>query len=213
MLGLVAEKIEGQPLAGIFQNRLFGPLGMKNTLLPASTSNAIPEPYAHGYLYGGSSYALVDAPYPADLRAAAKAGTLKPNDDTGQNPSYAFGGRRRHLDRERPGDLDARAGRAAKSSMPTISANGSESPEPEDPSNPKGQKYGYGISLITFGPNRVYFHGGEMPGYNSFMGHDPVNDVTLIIWTNLTVSLDGRPTANTMMLKILDLIYTVSPGQ
>jgi D-alanyl-D-alanine carboxypeptidase len=54
---------------------LFVQLGMKHTLLPASTSNAIPEPYAHGYLYGGSSYALVDAPYPADLQAAAEAGT------------------------------------------------------------------------------------------------------------------------------------------
>ena len=84
LLGLVAEKIAGEPLASIFQNRFFGPLGMKNTLLPASTSNAIPEPYSHGYLYGSSSYALVDAPYPADLQAAAKAGTLKPNDDTSQ---------------------------------------------------------------------------------------------------------------------------------
>jgi hypothetical protein len=41
-------------------------------------------------LYGSSSYALVDAPYPADLQAAAKAGTLKPNDDTWQNPSAYF---------------------------------------------------------------------------------------------------------------------------
>jgi hypothetical protein len=40
-----------------------------------------------------------------------------------------------------------------------------------------GQKYGYGISLMGCGPNRVYFHGGEMPGFNSFMGYDPVNDV------------------------------------
>ena len=63
---------------------------MKHTLLPAKTSNTIPEPYSHGYLYGSSSYALVDAPYPADLQAAAKAGTLKPNDATWQNPSYAF---------------------------------------------------------------------------------------------------------------------------
>ncbi|WP_287103492.1 serine hydrolase domain-containing protein [Mesorhizobium sp.] len=54
LLGLVAEKIGGQPLASIFQDRLFGPLGMKNTALPVSTSNAIPEPYAHGYLYGGT---------------------------------------------------------------------------------------------------------------------------------------------------------------
>jgi D-alanyl-D-alanine carboxypeptidase len=30
---------------------------------------------------------LVDAPYHADLQAAAKAGTLKPNDDTWQHPS------------------------------------------------------------------------------------------------------------------------------
>lgn len=70
-----------------------------------------------------------------------------------------------------------------------------------------------GISLITFGPNSVHFHGGEMPGYNSFMGYDPVNDVTLIVWTNLTLSLDGQPTANTMMLRMLDRIYTVSPLQ
>jgi len=67
--------------------------------------------------------------------------------------------------------------------------------------------------LIAFGPNKVYFHGGEMPGYNSFMGYDPVNDVTLIISTNLTLSLDGRPTANTLMLKMLDQIYMVSPLQ
>ena len=52
-----------------------------------------------------------------------------------------------------------------------------------------------------------------MPGYNSFMGHDPVNDMTLVIWTNLTLSLDGKPTANTIMLKMLDQIYTVSPLQ
>lgn len=89
LLGLIAEQLEGAPLARIFQDRVFGPLGMKHTLLPAGTSNTIPEPYAHGYLYGSTSYALAVAPYPAELIAAAKAGTLKPNDDTDQNPSYA----------------------------------------------------------------------------------------------------------------------------
>jgi D-alanyl-D-alanine carboxypeptidase len=84
---------------------------------------------------------------------------------------------------------------------------------PQDPSKPLGQKYGYGISQITFGPNSMYFHGGEMPGYNSFMGYDPVSDVTLVIWTNLTLSLDGKATANSIMLKVLDQIYTVSPLQ
>jgi D-alanyl-D-alanine carboxypeptidase len=93
LLGLIVEQVAGKPLAQVFQDRLFGPLGMKHALLRARASNTIPEPYSHGYLYGGSSYAMLDAPYPADLQAAAKAGTLKPNDDTEQNPSYATVGR------------------------------------------------------------------------------------------------------------------------
>jgi D-alanyl-D-alanine carboxypeptidase len=185
---------------------------MKSTLLPASTSSAIPEPYSHGYLYGSSSYTLADAPYPADLIAAARAGTLKPNDDTDQNPSYAFaaGGAISTAD-----DLAIwmRALVGGKIFNADYQHQWLESPEPQDPSKPDGQKYGYGISLISFGPNRVYFHGGEMPGYNSFMGYDPVNDVTLVIWTSLTVSLDGQPTANTLMLQMLDQIYVVSPLQ
>ena len=207
LLGLIAEKLEGAPLAKIFQDRLFGPMGMKHTLLPANTSNTIPEPYSHGYLYGSSSYALVDAPYPADFQAAAKAGTLKPNDDTEQNPSYAFaaGGIVSTAD-----DLGTwmRALVGGKLFDADYQRQWLDSLQPQDPSKPLGQKYGYGISQITFGPSGVYFHGGEMPGYNSFMGHDPVNDVTLIIWTSLTISLDGQPTANTIMLKMLDQIYT-----
>jgi D-alanyl-D-alanine carboxypeptidase len=212
LLGLIAEKLEGAPLAKIFQDRLYGPLGMKHTLLPANTSNTIPETYSHGYLYGSSSYALVDAPYPADLQDAAEEGTLKPNDDTGQNPSYAFaaGGAISTAD-------DLAIWMRALVGGNLFDANYQrqwlDSLEPQDPSKPLGQKYGYGISQITFGPNSMYFHGGEMPGYNSFMGYDPVNDVTLIIWTSLTISLDGQPTANTIMLKMLDEIYTVSPLQ
>ena len=212
LLGLIAEKLEGAPLAKIFQDRLFGPLGMKHTLLPANTSNTIPELYSHGYLYGSSSYALVDAPYPVDLQAAARAGTLKPNDDTWQNPSYAFaaGGAISTAD-----DLAIwmRALVGGKLFDADYQRQWLDSLEPQDPSKPLGQKYGYGISQIIFGPNSVYFHGGEMPGYNSFMGYDPVNDVTLIIWTSLTISLDGKPTANTIMLKMLDQIYTVSPSR
>ncbi len=212
LLGLIIEQVEGEPLVRVFQDRLFRPLGMENTLLPASTSNAIPEPYSHGYMYGSSSYAMTDTPYPADLQAAAGAGTLKPNDDTWQNPSYATA----------PGGVISTANDLATWMRALVGGKvfnadyqrqWLDSPEPQDPSKPLGQKYGYGISLITFGPNRVYFHGGEMPGYNSFMGYDPVNDVTLVVWTNLTLSLDGQHTANSIMLRMLDQIYTVSPLQ
>ena len=150
-------------------------------------------------------------PYPAELRAAAKAGTLKPNDDTNQNPSYAAaaGGVISTAD-----DLATwiRALVGGKVLNADSQRRWSESLEPEDPGKPDGQKYGYGITQISFGSNKLYFHGGEMPGYNSFIGYDPTNDVTLIIWTNLTISLDGRPTANTIMLKVLNQIYAASPA-
>jgi D-alanyl-D-alanine carboxypeptidase len=50
-----------------------------------------------------------------------------------------------------------------------------------------------------------------MPGYNSFMGYDPSNRVTLVVWTNLTVSPDGKLPANSIMLKVLDQVYVESP--
>jgi D-alanyl-D-alanine carboxypeptidase len=143
LLGLIAEKIEGAPLARIFQDRFFGPLNMKSTLLPASTSSAIPEPYSPGYLYGSSSYTLADAPYPADLIAAARAGTLKPNDDTDQNPSYAFaaGGAISTAD-----DLAIwmRALVGGKIFNPDYQHQWLESPEPQDPSNLTARSMGMG---------------------------------------------------------------------
>jgi len=112
LLGLTAEKIEGKPLANCFQDRLFGPLGLKDTLLPASTSNTLPDPYSHGYLYGGCSFRLLtDKPYPAETQAAAR----------GRNPQarrlhrtelfLRIGGRGCHLDRERLRHLDPGTGR------------------------------------------------------------------------------------------------------
>ena len=49
-----------------------------------------------------------------------------------------------------------------------------------------------------------------MPGLNSKISYDPTNHLTLIIWSNLTVSLDGQQTANTLFVKMLDHVYVVS---
>ena len=212
LLGLVAEKIDAKPLAAVFQDRLFAPLGMENTSLPAAASNGIPAPYAHGYLYGGASYALADAPYPEELQIAARAGTLKPNDDTWQNPSayFAAGGVISTAD-----DLATwmRGLVGGKLLNAEFQKQWLASPEAPEPGQPSMLKYGYGILTLSFGPNVIYYHEGEMPGYQSFMGHDPGNDVTLVIWTNLTLALDGKATANTLMVKVLDEIYAVSPLQ
>jgi D-alanyl-D-alanine carboxypeptidase len=62
LLGLVAEKVGGRPLAEQLRTRLFEPLGLEQTSLPAADDTAMPSPYSHGYMYGGSIYALADIP-------------------------------------------------------------------------------------------------------------------------------------------------------
>ena len=138
-----------------------------------------------------------EPPYPPDIQAAARAGTLLPNDYTDLNHSFA----------EAAGGVISTASDLATWIQALVAGRvldaayqrrWLDSLQPEDPSKPDGQQYGYGIAQLRWGPNTVYFHGGETPGYNSYMGYDPTNQVTLVMWTNLTVSLDDQPTANTL---------------
>jgi len=207
LLGLIAEKVGGRPLAQQFADRLFGPVGLTQTSLPAADDTSMPAPYSHGYMYGGSFYALADDPYPADMQAAAQAGTLQPVDYTNQNSSYATaaGGAISTAD-------DLATWMKALVSGKVFNADYHQqwltSLQPEDPAAPDGQKYGYGISYQRFSPSAaMFYHGGELPGFNSFMGYDPDNDVALVIWTNLTLSPDGRTTAQAMLPTVLDEIY------
>ena len=211
LLGVVIEKLDGKPLAQVMHDRLFGPQNMQDTELPASNVNTIPEPYSHGYLYGSSSVALTgEPPYSTEVQAAARAGTLLPKDYTGVNPSVAAaaGGVISTADDLATWIKALVAGRVLD---PAYQRQWLDSLKPEDPSKPKGQKYGYGIAQLSWGPNTIYFHGGETPGYNSKISYDPANDMTLIVWTNLTVSLDDQQTANSLWVKVLDQIYKVSP--
>ena len=208
LLGLIAEKAGGRPLRDQLRDRLFGPLSLQQTSLPAVDDASIPAPYSHGYMYGGSAYAMVDDPYPADIKAAAKAGTLKPIDYTNENASYAHaaGGVISTADNIATWIRDLVSGRVFNADY---QKQWLDSVQAEDPGNPEGQKYGYGISYQRFSPTAsMYYHGGEMPGFNSFMGYDPDNDVSLVIWTNLTISPDDKTTAQALLPAMLDEIYT-----
>lgn len=208
LLGMVVEKVSGTTLSELFTERLYGPIGLRHTSLPATDDTTMPVPYSHGYMYGGSIYALADDPYPADIQRAARAGTLAPIDYTNQNSSYATaaGGAISTAD-------DLATWIEALASGGVFNADYQkqwrDSLLPENPAAPDGQKYGYGISYQRFGPTAaMYYHGGELPGFNSFMGHDAENDVTLVIWTNLTLSPDGRTTANALLPTVLEEVYT-----
>jgi D-alanyl-D-alanine carboxypeptidase len=211
LLGLVVEKLEHKTLAKAMQDRLFGPLGLRHTQLPPNNVNTIPAPYSHGYLYGSASVAFVgEPPYSGAFKGAARAGTIKPNDFTDLNHSFSWaaGGVISNAD-------DCATWIHALVSGGVFNAKYQrlwfDSLRVEDPKKPDGAQYGYGITTLRWGPNTMYYHGGETAGYNSFIGYDPINKVTLVVWANLTVALDETPNANTIMLKVIDQIYTLSP--
>ena len=62
--------------------------------------------------------------------------------------------------------------------------------------------------LAAFGP--LYGHTRELPGCNSFMGHDPDNDVTLVVWTNLAPTVDGHGPATAIARELISLVYAVA---
>ncbi|MGW7101909.1 serine hydrolase domain-containing protein [Streptomyces sp. NPDC054838] len=207
LLGLVAEKAGGRPLAQQFRDRLFTPLGLTGTSLPGVHDVSLPASYAHGYMYGGSVHAMTDEPYSAGVQAAARSGKLQPVDYTHQNPSYAFAAGNAISSAD---DMATwiKALVTGKVLDAATQQQWLHSPRAEDPAAPEGLKYGYGIAYQRYTPHAaMYYHGGELPGFNSFIGHDPENDVTLVIWTNLTVSLDAKTTANALLPTVLNQVY------
>ena len=210
LLGLIVEKVDGRPLATAMQERLFGPLSLKDTVLPRNTSNRIPKPFARGYLYGSSSAittGIPDPPYTPEFQAAVEAGTVQPKDYTGVNHSFATaaGGAISTAD-----DLDTwiRALVRGRVLGRRYQRLWRASPRP---TGQGGLDYGFGINRLRWGPNALYLHGGETVGYNSEAAHDPTNKLTLVVWSNLTISPFGGLTANRLMLNVLDRAYKLSP--
>lgn len=208
LLGLIAQQLEGgKPLAAIMRDRLFAPLGMKNTLFPDIASNAIPAPLSHGYMYGNNVLTMGTPPaLPDNMQAAARAGTLAPADQTFANPSWGWAaGAGISTANDLATWVEALVG--GKLLNTSLQARRLASVVPIDPSNSNSAAYGWAIA--KFG--NLYGHTGELPGYNSFMGHDPVNRVTLVVWTNVAPSVDGRDPATTIARELIGLLY--APAQ
>lgn len=202
LLGLIAEKIDGKPLGQLFKERIFEPLGMKGTVFPDVSSNSIPEPHPQGYFFGDNVLTMTNPALPEAMQQEAIAGTLAPNDVTDVNPSWAWA---------------AGSGISTATDLKTLGealVNGKllnaelqqkrlETVTPTNPDDPRGASYGLGIA--KFG--NLYGHTGELPGFNTFMGSDPANSVTLVVWTNLAPAADGRDPAVIIARSLIGKIY------
>lgn len=198
LLGLIIEQLTGKELADVFEERIFSPLRLENTLLPPITSNAIPDPHPQGYLFGTNVSTLTDPALPPDQQTAARDGTLLPNDVTDMNPSWGWAAGAVISTAE---DLATYVERLVAGGLldPALQKQRLDSLAATDPSDPNSASYG--LALARFGP--MIGHDGALPGYQSFMGHDPGSGNTLIVLTNLQDAPDGTQAANDIAKRII----------
>jgi D-alanyl-D-alanine carboxypeptidase len=78
-------------------------------------------------------------------------------------------------------------------------------PTGDEPDSPR-----YGYALAEMGPFLFLGHTGELPGYNSFMGHQPDTDVTLIVWSNLAPGANGKDPAVEIAKELMGVLYAPS---
>jgi D-alanyl-D-alanine carboxypeptidase len=211
LLGVVIEQLTGMSASEAFEERLFQPLGLTSTALPAADDSSIPDPHSRGYQFGTNVETIDSYAVPAADLAKALDGSLLPIDMTDANPSWAWtaGGAI-----STPDDLaDYVEGMVDGGLLdPATQKLRLDSIIPIDPSAKNSP--GYGIGIAQFAPN-VYGHDGQLPGYSTFMVRDPVAENTIIIGTNLAASpVNGANAATVVGLPVIGALYgdAVLPG-
>ena len=160
---------------------------------------SIPDPHPRGYMYLSNLETLGSPAIPPDQRVQARTtGALLPGDRTDDNPSWtwAAGGAISTL-----GDLVTYVEALVKGGLISedLQQQRLASLTSTNPSCSDAPSYGWG--LAKFGP--YIGHDGTLPGFQSFMGHDPDTDSTIVVVTNLTYAPDGRETANAIVMAIM----------
>src|SRR6266487_4356808 len=179
LLGLLIEQITHMPVEKVFQQRIFRPLGMHNTLLPPLSSAAIPNPHPIGYFFETSN-------------AAA------PLDVTSWNPSWGWtaGSAISTLH-----DLKIWAKALETGTLLSAATQKERLTWVKFPGATWiGHFYGYGLGIADFGG--MIGHDGGLPGFQSFMGYLPQKRATIVVLTNLDPAPDGSEPADALEMVI-----------
>jgi D-alanyl-D-alanine carboxypeptidase len=167
LLGMVIEKVTGKPAAEVFQERIFGPLGMTQTSFPGP-SNAIADPHLFGITAQGQpSGQTVDA--------------------TTWNPSAAF----------TAGEIISTLDDLHTWSEALSTGNGILRPETQQlrrdsiirdiPPNTPTAGFGIGIG----DRNGWWGFDGDIPGYTTSLYHSYDQQTTIIVAVNSDIDLPG----------------------
>ena len=136
------------------------------------------------------------------MQAAAKAGTLRPGDQTSLNPSWAWAAGAVSTVADLATWVEALAdGKLLDPDMQARRIASLQSTNPAQPDAPQ-----YGLAIEKFGA--LYGHTGEVPGFNTFAGTDPKHKVTIGVWVNLEPTADGRAAATLIAKDLIEQMYS-----
>jgi D-alanyl-D-alanine carboxypeptidase len=187
LLGLVVQKVSGQPLNAYIEDEILAPLGMSHTSFP--TTNAFPEPHAQGYTVqtaDGKETTATDWDPSWGWAAGAMISTL--DDMRIWAPALATG---KLLT---PQMQEQRLQTVGQPGMP-----------PQD---------GYGLGIFNLGG--WIGHNGSLPGYQTVTVYLPQKQTTLVIMINTDIEYQGDEPSTTVATAITkelspDHIYSFGP--
>ena len=204
LLGLVIEELTGMSASKAFQDRIFEPLGLKDSSLPEPSDSAIPTPHPRGYQFGTNAETIDSYAVPADSLPAALDGTLLPLDQTDANPSWAWtaGGAI-----STPADLAVYVKALVGGGLLDDDTQKMrlDSVQPTVAGQTGG--VGYGLGIAQFAPG-ILGHDGQLPGYSTFMVYNIDTGDTIIVGANLSASpVDGETAAVVVAKTIIAALY------
>nr|WP_307787480.1 serine hydrolase domain-containing protein [Mycolicibacterium sp. S2-37] len=173
LLGLVVEKVSGQPLHDVIRDRITGPLRMNDTAFP--TGNAFPQPHAQGYtVQSADGREAVATDWNPSWAWAAGAMTSTLADLRIWAPALANGTL-----------VDPRL---QQERLQTVGRDG------------RPAAHGYGLGLFNAGG--WIGHNGSLPGYQTVAVYLPGRDLTLVIEVNTDETVDGTDPGTAMAVAV-----------
>jgi D-alanyl-D-alanine carboxypeptidase len=187
LLGMVVQKVSGQPLDAYIQDHILSPLGMSHTSFPKT--NAFPDPHAQGY--------------------TRQTGDGKEAAATDWDPSWAWaaGAMISTLDDMRIWAPALATGKLLTPQMQEqrLQTVGSPGMPPQD---------GYGLGIFNLGG--WIGHNGSLPGYQTVVVYLPQKQTSLVILINTDIEYQGGEPSTTLATAITkeltpDHVYSLGP--
>jgi D-alanyl-D-alanine carboxypeptidase len=189
-LGLALEKLTGQTLADLVEERIAGPLQLEHTYLSAGTAR--PDRYdspqlAHGYEPDADTLsALLPEGTPAGTAFAGDAhGGFVDTTWINSSSQWAAGAMVSTAAEWAKFDSALMSGRL----IPQAQLDEMQTTVAEDPASPEGNGYGLGIRKVVFPCGSVWGHDGQVGGYNSQTYTDITGTRTATVLTSTVFGL------------------------